>query len=399
MKSGTLLRQVINKLNEGINFNRTEDRHLFGDIYEQILRDLQSAGNAGEYYTPRAVTQFMVERTNPRLGEIIFDPACGTGGFLTCAIEHIRKREVKTPADEQRLQDCIRGVEKKPMPHLLCVTNMLLHQVEVPVNIRHDNTLSKPYASITSADRVDVILTNPPFGGMEEDGTEKNFPATYRTKETADLFLVLIIHLLRDGGRGAMVLPDGTLFGEGVKTRIKQELLGKVQPPHHRPPAQRRLRPLHRHQDQPPFLHQRRADQRNLVLRASLSAGRKELQQNQAHPHRGVRRRRRSGGASRARRASARKPNSPGASPSPTSPPAATTSTSKTPTSWTTPTATPPNSWPNTKKPRPPSPKSAKNSATNSNPLSSDEPWLSAIAYRLSGRGRRLPSPVRDARQ
>ena len=227
MKSGTLLRQVVNKLNEGINFNRTEDRHLFGEIYEQILRDLQSAGNAGEYYTPRAVTQFMVERTNPRLGEIIFDPACGTGGFLTCAIEHIRKREVKTPADEQRLQDSIRGVEKKPMPHLLCVTNMLLHQVEVPVNIRHDNTLSKPYASITSADRVDVILTNPPFGGMEEDGTEKNFPATYRTKETADLFLVLIIPLLRDGGRGAMVLPDGTLFGEGVKTRIKQELLEK----------------------------------------------------------------------------------------------------------------------------------------------------------------------------
>jgi type I restriction enzyme M protein len=227
MKSGTLLRQVVNKLNEGINFNRTEDRHLFGDIYEQILRDLQSAGNAGEYYTPRAVTQFMVERINPRLGEIIFDPACGTGGFLTCAIEHIRKREVKTPADEQRLQDSIRGVEKKPMPHLLCVTNMLLHQVEVPVNIRHDNTLSKPYASITSADRVDVILTNPPFGGMEEDGTEKNFSATFRTKETADLFLVLIIHLLRDAGRGAMVLPDGTLFGEGVKTRIKQELLEK----------------------------------------------------------------------------------------------------------------------------------------------------------------------------
>ena len=226
MKSGTLLRQVINKLNEGINFNRTEDRHLFGDIYEQILRDLQSAGNAGEYYTPRAVTQFMVERTNPRLGEIIFDPACGTGGFLTCAIEHIRKHQVKTPADEQRLQDSIRGVEKKPMPHLLCVTNMLLHQVEVPVNIRHDNTLSRPYASITSADRVDVILTNPPFGGMEEDGTEKNFPASYRTKETADLFLVLIIHLLRDGGRGAIVLPDAPP-GQGVKTRIKQDFLEK----------------------------------------------------------------------------------------------------------------------------------------------------------------------------
>jgi len=227
MKSGTLLRQVINKLNEGINFNRTEDRHLFGDIYEQLLRDLQSAGNAGEYYTPRAVTQFMVERTNPRLGELIFDPACGTGGFLTCALEHIRQREVKSPADEQRLQESLRGVEKKPLPHLLCVTNMLLHGIEVPVNIRHDNTLARPYASYTSTDRVDVILTNPPFGGMEEDGTEKNFPSSYRTKETADLFLVLIVHLLRDGGRGAIVLPDGTLFGEGVKTRIKQELLEK----------------------------------------------------------------------------------------------------------------------------------------------------------------------------
>jgi type I restriction enzyme M protein len=227
MKSGTLLRQVINKLNEGINFNRSEDRHLFGDIYEQILRDLQSAGNAGEYYTPRAVTRFMVERTNPRLGEIVFDPACGTGGFLTCAIDHIRNNDVKTPDEEKRLQESIRGVEKKQLPHLLCVTNMLLHGIEVPVNVRHDNTLAKPYASYTSSDRLDVIMTNPPFGGMEEDGTENNFPAAYRTRETADLFLVLIVHLLRDGGRGAIVLPDGTLFGEGIKTRIKQELLEK----------------------------------------------------------------------------------------------------------------------------------------------------------------------------
>jgi type I restriction enzyme M protein len=227
MKSGTLLRQVINKLNEGIDFNKSQDRHLFGDIYEQLLRDLQNAGNAGEYYTPRAVTQFVVDRTNPRLGELIFDPACGTGGFLTCALEHIREREVKSPADEQRLQDCIRGVEKKPLPHLLCTTNMLLHGIEVPVNIRHDNTLAKPYASYTSSDRVDVIITNPPFGGQEEDGTENNFPSTYRTRETADLFLILIIHLLRDSGRGAIVLPDGTLFGEGIKTRIKQELLEK----------------------------------------------------------------------------------------------------------------------------------------------------------------------------
>jgi len=224
MKSGTLLRQVINKINE-INFNSAQDRHLFGDIYEQLLRDLQAAGNAGEYYTPRAVTQFMVDMVNPRLGERLLDPACGTGGFLTCAIEHIRQHDVKTPADEDILQASIHGVEKKPLPHLLCTTNLLLHGIEVPSQIRHDNTLARPLRDYGPKDRVEVILTNPPFGGMEEDGIEQNFPATVRTKETADLFLVLIMHLMKDGGRGAIVLPDGTLFGEGVKTRIKEELL------------------------------------------------------------------------------------------------------------------------------------------------------------------------------
>jgi len=139
MKSGTLMRQVINKLNE-INFNKSEDRHLFGDIYEQILKDLQSAGNAGEYYTPRAVTQFMVDMVDPQLGERVLDPACGTGGFLTCTIENIRKQSVKRASDEKKLQQQIFGVEKKPMPHLLCITNMLLHDIEVPSQIRHDNT-------------------------------------------------------------------------------------------------------------------------------------------------------------------------------------------------------------------------------------------------------------------
>lgn len=227
MKSGQLIRQVINKIQEGIDFNKAQERHLFGDIYEQILKDLQSAGNAGEYYTPRAVTQFMVERVNPRLGEQVLDPACGTGGFLTCAIEHIRNKnkEVKTVEDEQRLQASIHGVEKKPLPHLLATTNMILHGVEVPTNIRHDNTLAKPLISYGPRDRVDVIVTNPPFGGIEEDGIETSFPATFRTRETADLFLVLITHLLKDGGRAAVVLPDGTLFGEGIKTRIKEHLL------------------------------------------------------------------------------------------------------------------------------------------------------------------------------
>ena len=137
MKSGTLLRQVINKINEAIDFNDSQNRHLLGDMYEQILRDLQSAGNAGEYYTPRAVTQFMVEMVDPQLGEAILDPACGTGGFLTCTIEHIRRHYVKTPDDEQTLQASVRGVEKKPLPHLLCTTNMLLHGIDIPSNVRH----------------------------------------------------------------------------------------------------------------------------------------------------------------------------------------------------------------------------------------------------------------------
>ena len=223
MKKGTLLRQVINKINE-IDFNSSEDRHLFNDIYEQLLASLQSAGNAGEYYTPRAVTQFIVDMVNPQLGEKILDCACGTGGFLACAIEHLRK-QVKNPTDEKKLQQNIFGIEKKPLPHQLCTTNMILHGIETPVNIRRDNTLAKPIISISQKDRVECIVTNPPFGGMEEDGIESNFPSAYRTKETADLFLVYIIKMLKPQGRAGVVLPDGSLFGEGVKTRIKEELL------------------------------------------------------------------------------------------------------------------------------------------------------------------------------
>ncbi len=224
MKSGTLIRQVVNKLNE-IDFNRASDRHEFGDVYEKLLADLQSAGNAGEFYTPRAVTQFIVDQVDPKLGEKVLDPACGTGGFLTCAIEHVRKKYVKTPRDEATLQAAIFGIEKKPLPHLLCVTNMMFHGIEVPSNIRHDNALARPLRDYGPKDRVDVIVTNPPFGGMEEDGIENNFPATFRTRETADLFLVLLMTLLKPGGRAALVLPDGTLFGEGIKTRIKEKLL------------------------------------------------------------------------------------------------------------------------------------------------------------------------------
>jgi len=225
MKSGQLLRQVINKIQEGVDFNKAQERHLFGDMYEQLLRDLQAAGNAGEFYTPRAVTEFMVRMANPRLGEKVMDPACGTGGFLSCTIEHVRKQDVKTVEDEAKLQASIHGIEKKPLPHMLCTTNMILHGIEVPSNIRHDNTLARPLISWEPKDRVDVVITNPPFGGMEEDGIETNFPANFRTRETADLFLVLIMQLLKTGGRAALVLPDGFLFGEGIKTRIKEKLL------------------------------------------------------------------------------------------------------------------------------------------------------------------------------
>ena len=224
MKSGQLMRQVINKINE-VDFNNLAERQHFGDIYEQILNDLQSAGNAGEYYTPRAVTAFMTDLIDPRPGEVLLDPACGTGGFLTSAIRQMRHRYVKTVEDEQRMQEGLRAVEKKQLPHMLCVTNMLLHNIHDPSFVRHDNTLARPYISYTASDRVDVVLTNPPFGGREEDGIESNFPKQFQTRETADLFLALIIRLLRPGGRAAVVLPDGSLFGEGVKTRLKEHLI------------------------------------------------------------------------------------------------------------------------------------------------------------------------------
>jgi type I restriction enzyme M protein len=224
MKSGQLLRQVINKINE-VDFNNLADKQHFGDVYEQLLNDLQSAGNAGEYYTPRAVTTFMAERIDPKPGQILLDPACGTGGFLTCSIRHMRERYVKTPKDELLMQQSLRAVEKKPLPHMLCTTNMLLHGIEDPSFVRHDNTLARPYVSYGSEDRVDIVLTNPPFGGKEESGIESNFPSHLQTRETADLFLALIIRLLKPKGRAAVVLPDGSLFGEGVKTRLKEQLM------------------------------------------------------------------------------------------------------------------------------------------------------------------------------
>jgi len=167
----------------------------------------------------------MVDRIDPKPGESLLDPACGTGGFLTCAIRHMRDRYVKRPEDEVQMQYGLQAVEKKPLPHMLCTTNMLLHGIEDPSFVRHDNTLARPYISYGQEDRVDIVLTNPPFGGKEEDGIESNFPRHFQTRETADLFLALIIRLLKKDGRAAVVLPDGTLFGEGVKTRLKEALM------------------------------------------------------------------------------------------------------------------------------------------------------------------------------
>ena len=223
MKNGTIIRQVVNKLNE-IDFNASEDRHMFGDIYEGLLRDLQSAGNYGEFYTPRAVTEIMTEIINPRLGEKVLDPACGTGGFLTSAIENIRKQDVHSVEDLKVLEETIRGQELKPLPFMLCVTNLILHDIEVP-NIINGDSLNREYTSIGAKDKVDVILANPPFGASVSDGVETNYPAQFRTTESADLFLLLMIRYLRDGGRAAIVLPDGSLTGDGVKQRIREEFL------------------------------------------------------------------------------------------------------------------------------------------------------------------------------
>lgn len=223
MKNGTILRQVLNELNQ-IDFNSSEDRHVFGDIYETILRDLQSAGNYGEFYTPRALTEFITEMVNPRLGEKVLDPACGTGGFLTSAIENIRKQDVKNVDAIKILEKTIHGMEFKPLPFMLCVTNLILHDIEVP-NVDYTDSLNREYTAIGHKDRVKVILANPPFGASVTDGVETNFPQNFRTTESADLFLMLMVRYLEDGGRAGIVLPDGSLTGDGVKQRIRQHFL------------------------------------------------------------------------------------------------------------------------------------------------------------------------------
>lgn len=221
MKDGVLLRQVVNVIDE-IDFGEYEDRHAFGEIYETILRTLQSAGNAGEYYTPRAVTDFIVQMIAPKLGERIADFACGTGGFLTSALK-VLDPQVKTVEDREIFNNSIFGIEKKQLPHMLCVTNMLLHDIDNP-NIIHGNSLEKNVRDYNESDKYDIIIMNPPYGGSENDSVKNNFPADLRSSETADLFMSVIMYRLKQNGRAAVVLPDGFFFGDNVKADIKKKL-------------------------------------------------------------------------------------------------------------------------------------------------------------------------------
>lgn len=222
MKSGINIRKVLNKLNE-LDFNIAKERHAFGEVYESILKDLQSAGKSGEFYTPRAITSFITEMINPKLGEKILDPSCGTAGYLTSAIEHL-KNQANSVEERQDIQENVVGWEYKPLPYLLATTNLILHDIELP-KITFRDSLDQPLSNYKDKNRVDVILANPPFGGIVANNNEKNFPQNFRTKESADLFLVLMIHLLKNGGRAGIVLPDGSLTGEGVKQRVRQRLL------------------------------------------------------------------------------------------------------------------------------------------------------------------------------
>ncbi len=224
MLSGYLLRDVVNLVNR-INFNSSDDIHTLGHLYGSMLREMRdAAGDSGEFYTPRPVIRFIVQQVDPRLGEAVLDPAAGTGGFLVEAYEHL-KPQVKSVEDRRRLQEeTLFGIEKKPMPYLLGMMNLLLHGLDTP-NLRRDNALSYPLSQITDRARYNVIMTNPPFGGEEERGIQDNFPEATRTSETALLFLQFIMRSLKRGGRCGMVVPNGVLFGDGVCARIKKDLL------------------------------------------------------------------------------------------------------------------------------------------------------------------------------
>lgn len=223
MKDGVYLRQVINVVNE-VDFEDTKESHAFGEIYETILKELQAAGSAGEFYTPRAVTEFMAQMIAPRLGERMADFACGTGGFCTAWLGQLRQQVVDTK-DAALVDASIYGMEKKPFPYLLCITNMLLHDMENPA-IVHGNSLLKNVLDYTEEEKFDVILMNPPYGGHEDNGVKGYFPDDLASSETADLFMSVIMYRLKANGRGAVILPDGFLFGnDNAKINIKKKLL------------------------------------------------------------------------------------------------------------------------------------------------------------------------------
>ena len=225
MKDGVYLRQVIDVIDE-IEFDDVKESHAFGFVYEEILRELQSAGSSGEFYTPRAVTEFMALMIKPKLGEKMADFACGTGGFITSWLGQLSKQVTDTSAQKQ-LDDSIYGIEKKPFPYLLCVTNMLLHDIEVP-NIYHMNSLKHNLLDYTDADKFDVILMNPPYGGHEDKSIQGFFPDDLASSETADLFMSVILYRLKKNGRAAVVVPDGFLFGlDNAKVNIKKKLIGE----------------------------------------------------------------------------------------------------------------------------------------------------------------------------
>ena len=225
MKDGVLLRQVINIIDD-IELTDNEDIHAFGEIYETILKDLQSAGNAGEFYTPRAVTDFMVSKIDPRIGDKMADFACGTGGFITSWLNALHP-QVKTANDSRLYDNSIYGIEKKQFPYVLCVTNLLLHGIDIP-NVHHDNSLAKDVLDYTEDDKFDKILMNPPYGGSEKADIKSHFPDDIASSDTADLFMDVIMYRLKNNGKCAVVLPDGFLFGtDNVKTNIKKKLLSE----------------------------------------------------------------------------------------------------------------------------------------------------------------------------
>ena len=223
MKDGVLLRQVINVIDE-VDFSDYGEIHAFGEIYETILKELQSAGSAGEFYTPRAVTDFMAQVIKPQIGETMADFACGTGGFLVSWLNQLQK-QIKSTADADKYSNSVYGIEKKQFPYMLCITNLLLHGLDVP-RVYHDNSLTRDVLDYTEADRFNVIMMNPPYGGAEKADVKNHFPDDLASSETADLFMSVIMYRLKRGGRAAVILPDGFLFGtDNAKVNIKKKLL------------------------------------------------------------------------------------------------------------------------------------------------------------------------------